>query len=95
MVVAIKFNPLMHSNSNYNNIKPYTFSNPNLQAMAIESRKNWGNINVYNVLANSGTTNLFNASNSSAYIPNNVNSSGVCMIHASYGCQPRISSVIG
>ena len=84
----------MHSsNISYNNQN--TFSNPNLQALAIENNRIWGNTNVYNILGNSRTSNSFNASNTSTYVASNVNSSGVCMIHTSYGCQPRIGSVIG
>ncbi len=72
-----------------------TFSNPNLQALALENNRVWGNSNIYKILDKSRTSNSSNASNNSTYVGNNVTSSGVTMVHASFGCQPRISSVIG
>lgn len=84
----------MHTTNISHNNK-YTFSNPNLQALELETNRVWGNTNIYNTLGKSKTSTSSNASNSSTYIASNVSSSGSCMIHTSYGCQPRISGVIG
>ena len=38
----------------------------------------------------------YNSNNqSSTYLGNNTTSSGTCMIHTSYGCQPRVGRAIG
>jgi hypothetical protein len=78
-----------------NTINPDNFSSPILKEMAMKYN--------YDIVRNTNTNTNTNSSNrnnilynsNSTIIRDNQTSTGVCMSHVYYGCQPGITTIIG
>ena len=73
-----------------NTINPDIFTNPYLKQMALKYNRQ----DAENVRNKSSSQGVYNTATDTV-ITNNPTTSGTCMIHVYYGCQPNIGSVIG
>jgi hypothetical protein len=71
-------------------INPDIFTNPYLKQLALKYNRQDAEI----ARNKSYSQGLYNAATDTV-ITNNPTTSGTCMIHVYYGCQPNIGSVIG